>query len=48
MSDNKKRNMPKKAEEYKVKYVFDEESSVNINEIVKECFVIQLSNLLTK
>ncbi len=44
---SKKKQMPQNPEEYKVKYVFNEEE-INLNEIIKQCFEMQLSNLLTK
>lgn len=44
----KENQMAKNSEEYTVKYVFNEEKDTNINEIIKECFVNKLSNLLTK
>ena len=44
---SKRKQMPQSPEEYKVKYVFKEEE-INLNEIIKQCFEMQLSNLLTK
>lgn len=47
MKMSKRKQMPQSPEEYKVKYVFNEEE-INLNEIIKQCFEMQLSNLLTK
>lgn len=39
--ESKKNAIPKK-EEYKVKYVFKEDSILDINNVIKECFVMKL------
>ncbi len=39
--ESKKNAIPKQ-EEYKVKYVFKEDSKVDINNVIKECFVMKL------
>lgn len=39
--ENTKNIIPKK-EEYKIKYVFKEESNLDINEVIKECFLANL------
>ena len=38
---NKKNAIPKK-EDYKIKYVFNNESNVDVNEVIKECFKSKL------
>lgn len=40
----KKTQMPKTEDEYSVKFVFSEQEQ-NLNEIIKNCFEIQLNNL---
>lgn len=44
---NKKKERIEEIEEnkYKVKYVFNENSNIDINEILKECFLMQIKNL---
>ena len=36
-----KKVLPKK-EEYKIKYVFKDDSDLDINEVIKECFIAKL------
>jgi hypothetical protein len=38
----KKRNAIPKKDEYKVKYVFKEDSNIDINNVIKECFAIKI------
>ena len=44
---NKKKERIEEIEEnkYKFKYVFNENSNIDINEILKECFLMQIKNL---
>lgn len=39
--ENKKNAIPK-TEEYKIKYVFKNDSNMDINEVIKQCFVAEL------
>jgi hypothetical protein len=39
--ENKKNAIPKE-EEYKVKYVFKDDSNVDINNVIKECFAMKI------
>ena len=39
--ENTKNAIPKK-EEYKIKYVFKNDSNLDINEVIKECFIAKL------
>ncbi len=41
---DEKSSIPKK-NEYKVKFVFKEDSNVDINNVIKECFVTQIRTL---
>ena len=42
MNCNKDNKVPQSATEYKIKYVFKENSNVDINEVIKESFVAKL------
>lgn len=44
---NKKDSIPKE-QDYKVKYVFNETSNVDINNIIKNCFITKLKVLSTE
>lgn len=39
--ENRKNAMPRE-EEYKIKYVFKEDSNVDVNNVIKECFAMKL------
>lgn len=41
MKKREKNSVPRK-EDYKVKYMFKEDSNVDINEVIKECFISQI------
>lgn len=41
MEEKNKKSVPKK-EEYKVKYVFKEDSIIDINNVIKDCFIMKL------
>lgn len=43
MKKDNNKNIPKNEQEYKVKYVFKEDSIVDINNVIKECFLIKLN-----
>lgn len=45
--ENKKNAIPKE-EEYKVKYVFNDNSDIDINNVIKECFTTQIRTLKLK
>lgn len=36
------KNIPKE-EDYKIKYVFKEDSNVDVNEVMKKCFLMELN-----
>lgn len=40
--EKKNKNAIPKKEEYKVKYVFNEESKIDINNVIKDCFIMRL------
>ena len=43
MKDEKRKNMPKNEEDYKVKYVFKEDSILDVNKVIKDCFLMELN-----
>ncbi len=45
MNKKKERIDENEKNKYKVKYVFNENSNIDINEILKECFLMQIKNL---
>lgn len=45
MKNVKNESIPKNEEEYKVKYVFKEDSIVDINKVIKECFLMQINKI---
>ena len=42
MNNGKEKNKENTIEEYKVNYFFDENSKININEIIKKSFLMSL------
>ena len=40
--ENKCRNVIPKEEDYTIKYVFNEESIIEVNNVIKECFIDRL------
>lgn len=42
MNNKKQRTVPKE-EQYKVKYVFKEDSNIDINNVIKECFIKKIN-----
>lgn len=44
MENKAKKKIPTDKKDYKVKIVFKEESIVDINKIMKECFLMSLKN----
>lgn len=43
MERTRKNTMPKTEEDYKVNYVFKENSKVDVNDVIKECFVVYVN-----
>ena len=44
MKNENNKKIPKSELEYTVKYVFKNDSNVDINKIIKESFLIQINN----
>lgn len=45
MNNKESKKIPKNEDEYKVKYVFKEDSNLDINEVLKKCFMSEINNI---
>ena len=45
MEEKKRKTMPKNPEDYKINYNFSNDSRKDINQIMKECFLLKLNCL---